>query len=234
MFMHSRGAQSMKKGFIFARGLIKAVGAVLGLIFLHRIQLFVGSGSTQFIFSGINIVAPLLQSLFGGIGGCLMLLLGPISKLFGLRLYLPCATVTMGLATQASILVWHLRGSIWGERLMNLCLPVGAMLFFLLHPATGIGAWYSLFWLIPIGLHYCSDSLLKTAFQATFVAHAVGSCLWLMVIPMQPMAWIALMPQVCVERFVYGIMQYFFVVGLGILQKNEKSLDMIRLFKRAF
>ena len=224
----------MKKGFIFARGLIKAVGAVLGLIFLHRIHLFIGTGSTHFIFSGINIVAPLLQSLCGGIGGCLVLLLGSISKLFGWGLRLPCATVTMGLAMQASILVWHLRGSLWGERLMNICLPIVAMLFFLLHPATEIGAWYSLFWLIPIGLHFCSDSLLKTAFQATFVAHAVGSCLWLMIIPMQPMAWILLMPQVCVERFVYGMMQYFFAVGLVVLQKNEKSLDMIRLFKRAF
>ncbi len=224
----------MKKGFIFARGLIKAVGAVLGLMLVHRIHLFVGAGSTHFIFSGINTVAPLLQSLLGGIGGCLVLLLGPISKLFGWGLKLPCATVTMGLATEASILVWHLRGSIWGERLMNFCLPVGAILFFLLHPATGIGAWYSIFWFIPIGLHYCSDSLLKTAFQATFVAHAVGSCLWLMMVPMQPMAWILLVPQVCVERLVYGMMQYFFAVGLAVLQKNEKSLDMIRLFKRAF
>ena len=224
----------MKKGFIFARGLIKAFGAILGLMFLHRVQIFVGAGSTKFVFSGINMIAPLLQSLFGGVGGCLMLLLGPISKLFGWGLRLPCATVTMGLATQASILVWHLRGSLWGERLMNLVLPTAAILFFLLHPATGIGAWYSIFWLIPIGLHYCSDSRLKTAFQATFVAHAVGSCLWLMIIPMQPMAWIMLMPQVCVERFVYGMMQYFCAVGLGILYKNEKSLDMIRLFKRAF
>lgn len=224
----------MKKGFIFARGLIKGVGVIFGLMLLHRVQVFAGVGSTKFIFSGINMVAPLLQALLGGFGGCLMLLLGPISKLFGWGLRLPCATVTMGLATQASILVWHLRGSFWGERLMNLVVPAAALLFFLLHPATGIGAWYSIFWLIPIGLHYCSDSLLKTAFQATFVAHAVGSCLWLLVIPMQPAAWILLMPQVCVERVVYGLMQYFCAIGLAVLQKNEKSLDMICLFKRAF
>lgn len=223
----------MKKTWSIARSLIRFAMAIVLLYVAHQVRLFGSAGSCRFIFSGINGIAPLLQGLLGTAGSVAILSLGRLSKIFGFSWGLPCATITMGLATQASILVWHARDSFWGQRIMNLFLPASAIIFFVFHPSTGVGAWYSVFWLIPMVLHLVSDSLLKTALQATFIAHAVGSCLWLITVPMDPMAWIALMPQVCIERMMYAGMQLSFASVVKLLYRKEYSLDFISSFKRA-
>ncbi|MBL4588057.1 hypothetical protein JKY79_01805 [Candidatus Babeliales bacterium] len=223
----------MKKTSYFASSLMRLIVAVALLSAMHHVRLFGSIGNCRFIFSGINGIAPLLHGLLGTVGSVALLSLGRLSKLCGFAWGLPCATISMGLATQASVLVWHVRGTVWGQRVMNLFLPSAAILFFVLHPSSGIGAWYSIFWLIPMVLHLFSDSLFKTALQATFVAHAVGSCLWLVTVPMVPMAWIALMPYVCIERLLYAGMQLSGAWLVALLYKKESFLDFACSFKRA-
>ena len=66
------------------------------------------------------------------------------------------------------------------KRKINLIVPVLAIAAFVAHP-VGQTVWYfSLFWLIPIAMHFLRDRfLVARALGATFTAHAVGGALWI-------------------------------------------------------
>jgi len=91
----------------------------------------------------------------------------------------------------------------WG-----VAVPVIAILAFILHP-VGREVWFfTLFWTIPIigkllPKKYSNNVLVKS-YGATFAAHAVGGALWIWTIPMTATQWIALIPIVLVERFLFG------------------------------
>lgn len=70
--------------------------------------------------------------------------------------------------------------------------------------------WYfSLYWLIPVAVallpHKTPGALLLRSYGATFTAHAVGGALWIWTVPMSPEQWIALIPVVAFERFLFGL-----------------------------
>lgn len=96
-------------------------------------------------------------------------------------------------------------------------IPLLCMLFFWLHP-TGAQAWgYALYWLIPLAVALMpKPNFILTALASSFTAHAVGSILWLYGgLLTRPEAWIALIPQVWIERM---IMTLFMVIGYLIWQ----------------
>lgn len=85
---------------------------------------------------------------------------------------------------------------------MHIALPLFAMLFFALSP-VGAEAWpYSLYWLIPVALSFVPATRWTRALQSTFVAHAVGSVMWVYFVPLAPVQWLALIPVVFVERLL--------------------------------
>ena len=49
-----------------------------------------------------------------------------------------------------------------------------------------------------------SRSFYAQALGATFTAHAVGSVIWLYTMPMAQEAWLALIPQVAIERLTFA------------------------------
>jgi hypothetical protein len=111
------------------------------------------------------------------------------------------------------------------KRPSNLLIPILCMIAFLLHP-VGRAAWqYSLFWLIPIAAHFGRKILFVRSLGATFTAHAVGGALWIWAFGLTPQIWLALIPQVIMERtlFATGISVFYIVANnlLFFLSKNK-------------
>jgi len=155
-------------------------------------------GSWHMFFSALNCVGPLAGS-FLGVAGSLMV--------YGLRTIMRLATVGLtgaqlfnGVPTLCASL--YLGSSHWGVRC---ALPLVCMALFWLHPMGLAAGVYALYWLIPVIVFYSkSNNFFFNALGSTFVAHAVGSVIWLYTVPMAPAAWLALMPVVAVERLLFA------------------------------
>lgn len=88
---------------------------------------------------------------------------------------------------------------------MHILLPIACMCLFCLSPADPIARFYVLYWFIPIGLYFIPLnntylSLIGRAFKSTFTAHALGSVIWVYLVPMSGEQWVALIPVVAIER----------------------------------
>src|SRR5262249_44654239 len=96
----------------------------------------------------------------------------------------------------------YLSSTHWAVRV---ALPTLCMLLFWLHPVGLAAGVYALYWLIPVAVFYTkSRSFFLNALGSTFVAHAVGSVIWLYTVPMSSAAWLALLPVVAVERLLFA------------------------------
>jgi len=81
--------------------------------------------------------------------------------------------------------------------------PIVAMIAFCLHPVGGQAFYYSWYWFIPMGLYfYGKDTIYTRALIASFIAHAVGSVVWLYTGTIAVDVWMALIPLVIVERLI--------------------------------
>lgn len=165
---------------------------------LSIIKLSCVIGSQGILFSASNLCLPLV-GVFGGMSGATAiwaLLLGA-RLLYGsfalstLAFYLPGYAAAIYFATP--------------NRFLRCGLPFLCMILFLIHPVGLAAAPYSFYWVIPMligtGLF---RSLYAAALGATFTAHAVGSVIWLYTVPMEPSAWLALIPQVALERITFA------------------------------
>jgi hypothetical protein len=81
--------------------------------------------------------------------------------------------------------------------------PWLAIILFCVHPVGNQVFYYSWYWFIPMIIYFfVHDTIYSRALAASFIAHAVGSVIWLYTgnIPVQ--IWTALMPLVIVERLI--------------------------------
>lgn len=125
------------------------------------------------------------------------------------------------------------------KRDISLIIPVIAMALFIAHP-VGRKVWFfSLYWTIPIIVkllpkRYSTNVLLKSL-GATFTAHSVGSTAWLYTVAMTPEQWIALIPIVAYERFLFasGIAGSYIVINtvLDKLSTSLKISDVVNIDK---
>ncbi len=95
-----------------------------------------------------------------------------------------------------------------------LAVPVIAIIAFLAHPEGRMAWYYTLYWLIPLAMHFLRDRFLYArALGATFTAHSVGGALWIWTFNMKAALWIGLIPVVWKERMLMalGIMLTFVV-----------------------
>lgn len=114
------------------------------------------------------------------------------------------------------------RWFVWGS--INCC----AMLFWA-HPLGAQAGLYTLVWAIPL-VTLSSPNLYNQALTSTFIAHAVGSVIWLYagLGPATAAGWITLIPLVIIERlFLAGIMTF------GILS-IEKALKYLQQKHRSY
>jgi hypothetical protein len=122
------------------------------------------------------------------------------------------------------------------KRTVNIVIPAICMAAFILHP-VGRQSWqYSMFWLIPITANFFRKNLFIRSLGATFTAHAVGSVLWIWTFGLTPQIWLALIPQVILERtlFTGGITLFYLFANnlLGLLQKNISIFQYLSLEKQ--
>ncbi|MGB8366971.1 MAG: hypothetical protein WCD44_01300 [Candidatus Babeliales bacterium] len=210
----------MKK-FISYSKWMQVVGWLISikLASFFKVSFIVGSQVAH--FSAISIATPLV-GLISGLSGCgiffmlkamLSFLFNPVSSLHLLAYCIPGFCASLYLASS------HIT--------IRFILPIICMILFIVHP-VGFGAFtYALYWLIPIILYFVKrKSLFLQALGSTFVAHAVGSVIWLYTVPMSSVLWLGLIPVVIVERL-------FFASSIALTYSILSSLkNRIKMIKR--
>jgi len=204
----------------------RAVGALFFTSLMSLSSLFKFSfvvGSWHMFFSAINCTGPLAGS-FLGVSGSLIV--------YGLRAVFRLCTVGItgmqllnGVPTLSASV--YLASRNWAVR----CgLPLTCMALFWLHPVGYAAGIYALYWLIPVAVFFVpSHNLFLNALGSTFVAHAVGSVIWLYTVPMESSAWLALIPIVAVERLVCATGM---VVAHGVIQAVVSRISAVGAVKR--
>ena len=159
------------------------------------------------VFSAFFLLAPVLGRFLRFHGVIWILLLNRVLKflLFG-----SCLCLTGGIPTLIASLCW-VQDNRTISFLANFLVPVICFIFFVANPSVGFGWIFGCYWVIPLLLFlfqrygFFENSLLVVALQSSFVAHAVGSVIWVYGVPMSPDKWVALIPVVAVERVAVAL-----------------------------
>lgn len=186
---------------------------------LFKVSFMVGSYAV--FFSAANCVGP-LAGAFCGMGGSTML--------FGLAIFARMVFYggLLPLSYLAHFIPGLCAGYYWASRsaTVRLLIPMLCMALFLVHPVGGAAWLYTVYWLIPIALYVLnSDHLFLTALGSTFTAHAVGSVIWLYTVPMNAGVWLALIPEVLIERLLFatGMVMMHKLISWGVARMRGVS-----------
>jgi len=192
-------------------------------------------GSYKVFFSGINLIQPLLS----------MPLIGSVfAVVLFFKYFIFSKLITLGLPTLISSLCWAVSLKQQEQNtktieflnfLLKAIVPAVCMILFVCHPEGSRAYLYSFYWFIPMGVYFLNrlknyNSYFLTALTTTFVAHAVGSVIWLYVVPMTSVQWLALIPLVAIERLVFacGISLTYIlsknILGMRLQVRKIKSL----------
>lgn len=186
-------------------------------------------GSQMVFFSGINVMVPLSGAFGGVIGSGMMFLVRQLLHLMFFK--------TLSLSFLALCVPGLFASLYWTTQhyAIRLLLPLACMVLFVMHPVGAQAFVYSLYWLIPVVLYFVPRrSLFLHAVGSTFVAHAVGSVIWIYTVPMTAGMFLGLMPIVPLERAIFALgmvvmhnlMSWTFglIDGLSATEKKQKSL----------
>lgn len=193
---------------------------MLNKISKNLFSLLIGAGSVMLLL-GFRLIK--VSPLWGGCFSYFSLtdVLMPLSGLggFGLTLFLFASRITFrSLVLHAGLtsIVYHLPGLCasfyWAhkklQRLIGILIPLMCMILFIAHPVGRFAALYTLLWFIPIALSVSKKTTPFTkSLTSTFIAHAVGSVIWLYTKNLTSVEWLSLIPVVIVERLTFaGIM----------------------------
>lgn len=118
------------------------------------------------------------------------------------------------------------------KRNLNLLIPIAAIVAFNLHPVGREVWYYSLFWLIPVALHFVSDkNLFARSLAATFAQHAVGGTLWIWFVGMSAETVRALIWIVPIERLaIAAAMTILYVLFTNLLSKLQEKKNIKQFF----
>jgi len=165
-------------------------------------------GSVASFFSAQKVLMPLVGA-FGGLAASLICyglrFLGYILGAGSLASLVSGKLLAFHVPGFCASLSWSTRSSRVGSVLIQLFLPLLCMALFALHPVGSQAVPYSLYWLIPATLYFVArKTVFLHALSSTFIAHAVGSVIWLYTVGMTPAAWLGLIPVVFVERLLFA------------------------------
>lgn len=199
---------------------------VFPVLFLSSLfKISFGLGSFKFFFSGINFIAPAISFCMQSVVGMFFV---PILLFFKFS-----HQITFGLPTLIATLCWLNYGkSNFADFVMRFLFPLVAILIFTLHPIGGQAYFYSFYWFIPVLIYLTQkfnkfNSVFSFALSVSFVSHAVGSIIWLYAIPMTFAQWIALMPVVFFERFIFTAGS----VAIYLITTKVAQLDIYKRVK---
>lgn len=120
------------------------------------------------------------------------------------------------------------------HRLLMALLPIGCFISFAVHPIGGQAVSYACLWIIPLcSIIIAHNNVFIHALASTFVAHAVGSVIWLYTIgPVVPELWKALIPVAIVERLLFASGMTLCVYAIMTAQAYSFSHAFQNLFNR--
>ncbi|MDP3964707.1 MAG: hypothetical protein Q8Q20_03575 [bacterium] len=189
----------MKKFFNKRNGVFVGIFTVLGLIALQfPLTKLIGSDVRFTIF---DLFGPLATGFIGLIPGLVSVALMQLGNFFIHGAEVVDAGVIVRFFPML-FAAWYF----WKKNTASVWVSVLAIVAFNLHP-IGRSAWvYSMFWLIPIIMHFLRDkSLMARALGTTFTAHAVGGALWVWVFGLSKEIWLGLIPVVMIERTLMAL-----------------------------
>ncbi len=196
---------------------------VLVLVSLVKVNFILGSFHT--FFSASQIVGPLV-GFYGGLS-CITVLyvLKDVAKVifFGTGLFSP---LTLHIPTFFSAAYWASSSVIF-----RLVVPLMCIVLFLIHPVGNQAAFYTLYWLLPLVIYFVSPrSIFLHALASTFIAHAVGSVIWLYWLPLKSELFLALMPVVLVERLLFasGMTLTYYVIEYAKWFRPSTPVQLIK------
>lgn len=166
-------------------------------------------GSYKLLFSGINFLMPIL-------GAFIKPLFLPFTFVFFLLKKMTLGgALTLGIPTfMATLVVAVANKNTFKYKIYDILLrvifPLFAIVLFVLNPVGNQAALYSFYWFVPVVLFFAEKILNKkyiftTTLSATFIAHSVGSLIWLYTLNTTSTYWLSLIPVVAIERFVFAI-----------------------------
>ncbi len=183
-------------------------------------------GSKYAFFSGSQIIAPLV-----GTGKSIL----AIFISFAVRAVLMyCASHTLIFS-----LVYHIPtfcASLYLARptsFITRALALSCIAFFSIHPVGTHVSWYACFWLIPVITSFFRyNYFFAHALGATFLAHGIGTNIFLYTHALNPLFFIELVPYVLIERLcfasgmtlVYKLVQKVYILAPQLLSAYAGSV----------
>ena len=192
-------------------------GGLVALFLMHTCKMMPIIGSARSFFSLSDALMPLTGALGMWMGATAALIrsgffLGASYTLLSLVYHLP------GFCASAS---WA-----YPNKLMRCVLPLSCMVLFWAHPIGFYAAPYALYWLIPVGIFvFKKRGVFFEALSAKFIAHAVGSVVWLYRKGLPVAVWWGLIPVVPFERLLNAALMT--VVYYGVCEAG-KALRLLR------
>ncbi len=211
----------MNKRLIHSLGAGALVAAVCCTFGLIRVT---APGISGCSFTLLSCITPLISLyLLQRRSAALFVLLKTLGYAAGLSL-----APTLGLPTVAAAMSYRsVNQGRDGQSLFAVGLPLMAVFLFALHPVGGQALAYTAFWLIPpalfaaMSLNLRIPRLLAAAVVSTFVAHAVGSVMWLYTMPTTPTLWLVLISVVAVERLLLAVIVSAVGVVMMVVQRRR-------------
>ena len=157
-------------------------------------------GSVMAFFSMTPMVQPLIGVWGGVTGSGLLFALAILLRmaLSGCKSFILLSYHVPGFFASCALASRH-----W---LVHVALPLACMALFIAHPVGFKAFAYTGYWLIPVVLYFTKKELFfLRALSSTFIAHGVGSVIWIWCNPMTSAAWLALIPVVFVERGIFAL-----------------------------
>ncbi|KKP24470.1 MAG: hypothetical protein SZ59_C0002G0316 [candidate division TM6 bacterium GW2011_GWF2_28_16] len=216
----------------------KYLNLIIVLIFtilLSLIKISFISGSHKLFFSGINFALPVIGNFFGAFSGVIVFAFLLFKKLTvggALTLGMPTlfATVYISLINNKKNNLNKLY-----IFLLSVILPLSCMIIFSLNPVGNQAFIYSFYWFIPVILYFVNkNNLFFEYLTATFIAHAIGSIIWLYTVPMTASQWLGLVPVVFVERLVFASGLYLVFMFTSLIEERVFNVFIKKNNKKIF
>ena len=215
-----------KKYFLFAAIFILAV------LISRQINLATVVGVDNQFFTLFQLFGPIAGGVLGSVLGPVIVFMGMASEL---TLKILTTEATLEPLSLLRFLPMIFAAYYFGTKRkeLSLIVPVLAIILFVAHP-VGRQVWYfSLFWTIPLIAAFFKRKLFLRSLGATFVAHSVGGAVWVWTVPMPPEAWIALIPVVAIERFLFATgIATSYIFANTLLHKSKWNIPLTNLDKK--
>lgn len=176
-------------------------------------------------FSWSSIAAPVSAYHFGLLSLFSIIAVKGVFGLQTLSLFYVCKRLPLLLSS------WAFRSQSW---ITEVVIPAVCMMLFMVHPIGSQVFYYSFYWLIPVSLYFVPRSIYTRSLSATFIAHAIGSVVWLYFRGLDVSVWNMLMPVVIVERLLMatGMVGLHFAI-LGAKQLYRYGVTELKAARKS-